>query len=76
MINWFSEHNLELNVNKRKQIIVDFKRKKSTPLAPPLIDGRSVEIVHNFKFHGSVISNNLKLELHIDIIVKNAQQRL
>ncbi|KAK2157151.1 hypothetical protein NP493_1902g00003 [Ridgeia piscesae] len=76
LISWCSENNLELNVNKTKQMIVDFRRKKSSPLSPLLIDGRTVEIVQYFKFFDSTISNNLKWELIIDIIVKNTQQRL
>ena len=71
-----SENNLELNANKTKEIIVDFRRRKSSPLSPLLIDGRTVEIVQYFKFLGSTISNNLKWELRIDTIVKEAQQRL
>ena len=55
---------------------MDFRRKKSSPLSPLLADGRTVEILQNFRFYGSVISNNLKWKKNIDIIVKKAQQRL
>ena len=58
-----------------KEIIVDFRRKKS-PLSPLLIDGKTVEIVHHVKFLGSMISSDLKWELNIDTIAKKAQQRL
>ena len=51
-----SDINLELNANKIEEIIVDFNR--NTYL---LIDGRTVEIVKNFKFLGSVISSNLEM---------------
>ncbi|KAK2186906.1 hypothetical protein NP493_185g06015 [Ridgeia piscesae] len=57
-------------------MIVDVSRKKSSPLSPLLIDGRTVEIVQHFKFLGSTISNNLIWEIHIDTVVKKAQQRL
>ena len=76
LISWCSENNLELNVNKTKEMIVDVSRKKSSPLSPLLIDGRTVEIVQHFKFLGSTISNNLMWEIHIDTVVKKAQQRL
>ena len=66
LINWCSENNLELNVNKRKEIIVDFRKKKSPPLSPLLIDGWTEEIVQYFKFLDSTISNNFKWELNID----------
>ncbi|KAK2175467.1 hypothetical protein NP493_729g00022 [Ridgeia piscesae] len=74
-ISWCSENNLELSVNKTKEIIVDFRRKKS-PLSPLLIDGRTFEIVQHFKFLGSTISTKLKWELNIDTIVKKARQWL
>ena len=76
LISWCSENNLELNVNKTKQIIVDFRRKKASPIYLLLIDGWTVEIAQHFKFLVSTISNNLKWELNTDIIVKKAQQRL
>ena len=53
---------------------VDFRRKKSSPPSPLLIDGRTVEIIQHFKFLGCTISNNLKWELNVYTIVKKAQQ--
>jgi len=32
LISWCSKNNPELNVNKRKEIIVDLRTKKSSPL--------------------------------------------
>jgi hypothetical protein len=76
LIGWCNDNNLELNVNKTKEMIVDSKRKKSSPSSPLVTDGRTVEIVQHFKFLGSTISSNLKLELNVVNIVKKAQQRL
>ncbi|KAK2183128.1 hypothetical protein NP493_318g01032 [Ridgeia piscesae] len=56
-------------------MIVDFRRKKSSPPSPLVIDGRTVELVQHFKFLGSTISSNLKLELNVVNIVQNVQQR-
>ncbi|KAK2152776.1 hypothetical protein NP493_2412g00005 [Ridgeia piscesae] len=67
---------MELNVNKMKEMIVDFKRKISSPLSPLVIDGRTVEIVQHFKFLGCTISSNLKWELNVVNIVKKAHQQL
>ena len=75
LINWCDENNLELNVSKTKEMIVDFRRKKP-PISPLLIDGKTVEIVQHVKFLGSTISSDLKWELNVDTIVKKAQQRL
>ena len=75
-INWCNDNNLELNVNKTKEMIVDFRRKKSSPPSPLVIDGKTVEIVQHFKLLGSTISSNLKWELNVVNIVKKAKQRL
>ena len=72
LISWCNDNHLELNVNKTKEIIGDFRRKKSSPPLPLVINGRTVEI----KFLGSTISSNLKWELNVVNIVKKAQQRL
>ena len=76
LISWCNDNNLELIVNKTKEMIVDFRRKKPSPPSPLVIDGRTVEIVQHFKFLGSTISSNLKWELNVVSIVKKAQQRL
>ena len=34
LISWCNDNNLELNVNKTKEMIVDFRRKKSSPPSP------------------------------------------
>ena len=76
LISWCNDNNLELNVNKTKEMIVNFRRKKSSPPLPLVIDGRTVEIVQHFKFLGSTISSNLKWEVNVVNIVNKAQQRL
>ena len=76
LISWCNDNNMELNVNKTKEMIVDFKRKISSPLSPLVINGRTVEIVQHFKFLGCTISSNLKWELNVVNIVKKAHQQL
>ena len=34
LISWYNDNSLELNVNKPKEMIVDFRRKKSSPPSP------------------------------------------
>ena len=46
LISWCNDNNLELNVNKTKEMIVDFRRKKSP--SPLVIDGRTVEMILYF----------------------------
>ena len=48
---WYQENNLTLNVNKTKEMIVDF-RKQQREQPPIYIDGTVVERVESFKFLG------------------------
>ncbi|KAK3538547.1 hypothetical protein QTP86_006712 [Hemibagrus guttatus] len=72
---WCSLNNLELNMLKTVEMIVDFRR--NTPALPPLtIMNSTVPTVESFRFLGTTISQDLKWDTHIDSIVKKAQQRL
>ncbi len=60
---------------KTVEMIVDFRR--IPPALPPLtILNSTVTAVESFRFLGTTISQNLKWDIHIDSIVKKAQQRL
>ena len=52
IVGWFAGNNLELNVSKTKEIVVDFRRKK-TPIRPLSLNGVEVEQVESFRFLGS-----------------------
>ncbi|KAL0194426.1 hypothetical protein M9458_012722, partial [Cirrhinus mrigala] len=72
---WCSHNNLELNTLKTVEMTVDFRR--NTPALTPLtIMNSTVAAVDSFKFLGTNISQDLKWDIHIDSIVKKAQQRL
>ncbi len=72
---WYSLNNLELNTLKTVEMIVDFRR--NSPALPPLtIMDSTVTAVESFRFLGSTISQDLTWDIHIDSIVKKAQQRL
>ncbi|KAL0148300.1 hypothetical protein M9458_056362 [Cirrhinus mrigala] len=72
---WCSYNNSELNTLKTVEMTVDFRR--NTPALTPLtIMNRTVAAVDSFKFLGTNISQGLKWDIHIDSIVKKAQQRL
>ena len=68
---WCQENNLTLNVNKTKEMIVDF-RKQHREHPPIHIDERVV----SFKFLGVHITDKLNWSTHTDSVVKKAQQRL
>ncbi|KAL0168533.1 hypothetical protein M9458_036755, partial [Cirrhinus mrigala] len=72
---WCSLNNLELNMLKTVEMVIDFRR--NPPALPPLsIMDSTVAAVETFKFLGSIISQDLKWDTHIDSIAKKAQQRL
>ena len=73
---WWQENNLSLNVDKTKELIVDF-RKQQREHAPVHIDGAAVEQVESFKFLGvHITDDHLKWSIHTDSEVEKAQQRL
>ncbi len=72
---WCSLNNLELNTLKTVEMIMDFRR--NPPALPPLtIMNSTVTAVESFRFLGTTISQDLKWDIHIDSIVRKAQQRL
>ena len=72
---WCKNNNLILNVSKTKEIIIDFRLKK-TPMAPLLINDSTVEQVSTFKFLGTYVSNDLSWEFNSLSILSKARQRL
>ena len=72
---WWKDNNLPLNVIKTKEMIVDY-RKKRTEHAPILIYGAAVEQVESFKFLGVHITNQLTWSKHSMTVVKRARQNL
>ena len=58
LVGWCSDNNLELDVSKPKEMIIDF-RKKRCPAPHLSINGVRVELVDSFKFLGTVISSDL-----------------
>ena len=56
---WCQNNNLSLNVTKTKEMIVDY-RKRRTEHAPILIDRAVVEQVESFMFLGGHITNKLE----------------
>ncbi|KAK3533333.1 hypothetical protein QTP70_017176, partial [Hemibagrus guttatus] len=66
---WCSLNNLELNMLKTVEMIVDFRR--TTPALPPLtIMNSTVPTVESFRFLGTTIFQDLKWDTHIDSISK------
>ncbi|KAI5611805.1 gastrula zinc finger protein XlCGF28.1-like [Silurus asotus] len=72
---WCGANNLTLNVDKTKEMVVDFRRAQSDQ-SPLIIDKCSVEIVKSTKFLGVHLAENLTWSLNTSSITKKAQQRL
>ncbi|KAK2910709.1 hypothetical protein Q8A73_008424 [Channa argus] len=72
---WCSDNNLSLNVEKTKEIVVDFRR-ALTQHAPLTINGAYVERVRSTKFLGVHITEDLSWTDNTAALAKKSQQRL
>ena len=75
LTDWCGTNNLSLNVDKTKEMVVDFRRVRGDH-RPLNITGSAVEIVQSTKFLGVHITENLTWSLNTNSIAKRAQQRL
>jgi len=72
---WCQENHLSLNIDKTKELVVDFRR-QSKEYTPITINKTPVERVNSFKFLGIHITENLTWSAHTDAVLKKAHQRL
>ncbi|KAK3523131.1 hypothetical protein QTP86_020215, partial [Hemibagrus guttatus] len=72
---WCKANNLFLNVEKTKEMVVDFRRAQSDH-SPLNINEYNVEIVKSTKFLGVHLAEDLTWSLNISSITKKAQQHL
>ena len=72
---WCQKNFLVLNTKKTKEIIIDFRKKKTT-FMPIVINGEEIEIVNKYKYLGTIIDSKLSFTDNIDYIFKKGQQRL
>ena len=75
LMTWCRVNNLLLKTSKTKELIVDFRNKK-TDIQPLHISGECVERVTDFRFLGVHISEDLTWGTNTAELVKKAQQRL
>lgn len=68
---WCRTNNLVLNVEKTKEMVIDFRRNQPVH-APIHINGTAVEIVKNTKFLGVHVADNLSWDLHTSSLIKKA----
>ena len=72
---WCKDNNLHLNVEKTKEIVVDFRR-VHTQHIPLTIDSAAVERVSSTKFLGVHISEDLSWSHNTAPLAKKSQQSL
>jgi hypothetical protein len=72
---WCDNNNQLLNQPKTKELIIDF-RKNKTSKNPVLINNSEIEIIDSFKLLGTTLSNDLKWNVNTNLIVKKCHQRL
>ncbi len=72
---WCQENHLSLNIDKTKELVVDFRR-QSREHTPITINNTPVERVNSFKFLGVHITEDLTWSAHTDAVLKKAHQRL
>ncbi len=72
---WCQENHLSLNIDKIKELVVDFRR-QSREHTPIIIDNTPVKRVNSFKFLSIHITENLTWSAHTDAVLKKAHQCL
>ena len=75
IVKWCNDNNLILNVNKTKELIVDFRRNKNVK-TPLIINGSVVEQVNTFKLLGTFVMDTLSWKANSDEIIKKGRQRM
>ena len=75
LASWCTHNNLCLNVEKTKEIVVDFRR-AHTQHAPLAINGAAVERVSSTKFLGVHITEDLSWTTNTASLARKAHQRL
>ena len=71
----FNPNHLQLNVNKTKEMVIDFRR-KDTEIMPLKLNDKIVEQVFTYKYLGVTIDEKLHWSDHINNIKSKGNNRL
>ena len=74
-VKWCEENYLILNVSNTKEMIIDFRRQKSTP-TPLVINNETVEIVYTYKYLGFTVDDKLNWHEHCNELIKKINKRM
>ncbi len=72
---WCTMHNLALNTNKTKEMVIDFRRAGQHHHLPLTINSSEVERVQSTKFLGIHLTDKLTNRDNTSAVIKKAQQR-
>ena len=72
---WSRKQNMQLNADKCKELIIDFKRNKHF-FSPLTVHGYELSVVNSAKILGVTISNVLKWNAHVTESIKKCNKRL
>ncbi|KAI4898937.1 hypothetical protein NFI96_007064 [Prochilodus magdalenae] len=72
---WCKLNQLQLNISKAKEMVVDFRRNRS-PQAPVIINREEVEVVGTYKYLGVHLDNKLDWSSNTSAVFKRGQSRL
>ena len=64
-----------LNISKTKELVIGFGRNDSSPV-PLRIKGQQVEIVHQYKYLGTILNEKLDWIENLTMLLKKGNQRL
>ena len=74
-VEYCDRNHLELNVSKTKEMIIDFRRSRTSP-TPISIKNCDVQRVNEYKYLGVIIDDKLSWSSQIDKIVTSLKPRL
>ena len=72
---WCKENYLLLNVRKTKEMIIDFRLKK-TEIPPLRLENEVVDVVETYRYLGFILDNKLNWHSHIDSVCGKLNSRL
>ena len=75
VVNWSLQNRLQLNGDKCKEMVIDFKRQKHH-LDRLTIEGKPIEVVHHAKILGLTVSDKLLWNDHVNNAIKKVNKRL
>ena len=59
VVEWTGQNHLRLNINKTREMVIDFRRKSRSAFQPLYVFGKDVEVVEDYKYLGVTINHRL-----------------